>query len=86
MIGALPLVAALLDAARASCAELRKQIEGPRYWNGALLHFKFKGVAYTVPEPEDVMPVGSGEAGKAWCLRQVLEGTATPLKTEEPAR
>ena len=70
------IVFEMLKAAKQSCDNLRQQISNVRYGKLGEILFEFKGETYRAKEPNDVMPVGYGEASKSWALKQILDNKA----------
>lgn len=70
------LLVEMIKAVRDSAANLRTEIANVRYGPPGTIYFDFRGETYAAKEPMDVMPVGAGEAGRAWCVKQLLNKTA----------
>lgn len=64
----------LLDTLKESLAALRRRCSNVRYGPPGKILFDFDGVTYWTAEPKDVLPVGAGDVGLRWAVRQYLLG------------
>lgn len=72
----IPMIDEMIDTVKESATNFRQRISNVRYGAPGTILFDFDGKTYQAKEPTDIMPVGGGEAGKAWAAKQLLQEKA----------
>ena len=70
------MIGAILRTLGESLSELRARVSNVRYGPLGEILFEFDDKTMSAPEPMDIMPVGNGEASKAWAVRMILDKKA----------
>lgn len=73
------LIVGMIQTVKQSAVEMRKRVSNVRYGTPGKILFDFDGQTFETKEPMDVMPVGAGEAGQAWALKQLLQEKAKKI-------